>query len=333
MRVLAMLASRLAWMPVTIVGLALLVFTISHVVPADPAALIAGEHASPEQVAALRKQYGLDRPLPEQFVHYLGALATGDMGTSFFTQRPVSEELLTRVAATFELAVYAILAACALGIPLGVMSALRRNSLIDHVVRIVTIAGLAIAAFWLAILLQLLFSMVFDVLPVRGRLAGWGPEPLTGFLTVDAVIRGDWEGLADAMRHLVLPVTTLALPATAVIARFTRAGVLNIIASNFVFYQTAMGFPRRRIVWKYILRGALIGTLTQIGIIFGNLLAGAVVVEAVFDWPGIGTFAVNSILQSDYNSIMGFTIFTGIVFIIVNFAVDVGQTLLDPRGR
>src|ERR1700722_7248787 len=147
------------------------------------------------------------------------------------------------------------------------------------------------------------------------------------------MLRGDWETLGQSLRYLALLMLTLALPAMATIVRFTRAGVLNVMSSNFVFYQTAMGIPRRRVVWKYILRAALIGTLTQIGLIFGNLIAGAVVVETVFDWPGLGRFGVNSILHSDYNAIMSFPGFAGVVFILTYLAVDIAQTLLDPRGR
>jgi peptide/nickel transport system permease protein len=258
---------------------------------------------------------------------------SGDMGISLFTQRPVAEDLLTRLPATMELALYAMAIAVLCGVPLGVVAALRRNSWLDHFVRVITVAGLAMAAFWLAILLQLLFSMWLGVTPVQGRINGWGPDPITGFFTIDAVVMGDWETLGQALRHLALPMLTLALPAVATIVRFTRAGMINVMSSNFVFYQTAMGIPRRRIVWKYLLRAALIGTLTQIGLIFGNLIANAVVVETVFDWPGLGSFAVNSILRSDYNAVMSFTVFTGVVFILTNLAVDIAQTLLDPRGR
>jgi peptide/nickel transport system permease protein len=328
-----MVARRLLWMPPTLLGLVLIVFAISHIIPSDPARVMAGENAPPEQVAALRHQYGLDLPLPWQFAHYVRDIVTGDMGTSLFTQRPVAEDLWSRLPPTFELALYAIVIAVVAGVPLGVVAALSRNSLLDHAVRIVTVGGLAMAAFWLAILLQLLFSMWLGVTPVQGRIDGWGPDPITGFYTLDALLRGDWETLGGSLLHLALPVATLALPATATIVRFTRAGVLNVMSSNFVFYQAAMGIPRRRVVWKYILRGALIGTLTQIGLIFGTLIANAVVVEAVFDWPGLGSFAVHSILQSDYNAIMGFTLFVGVVFVLVNLTVDVAQAVLDPRGR
>jgi ABC-type dipeptide/oligopeptide/nickel transport system permease component len=328
-----MVARRAIWMPPTLFGLVLIVFAISHVIPSDPARVMAGENAPAEQVQALRHKYGLDLPLPQQFLRYVGEVATGNMGTSLFTQRPVAEDLWSRLPATLELALYAIVIAVVFGVPLGVVAALRRNTLLDHLLRLGTITGLAMAAFWLAILLQLLFSMWLGVTPIQGRIDGWGPDPITGFYTVDAVLRGDWATLGQSLRYLALPVLTLALPAMATIVRFTRAGVLNVMSSDFAFYQTAMGIPRRRTVWKYILRSALIGTLTQIGLIFGNLIAGAVVVETVFDWPGLGSFAVNSILQSDYNAIMSFTLFVGAVFILVNLLVDVAQAVLDPRGR
>lgn len=328
-----MVVRRIMWMPPTLFGLVLIVFVISHVIPSDPARVMAGENAPAEQVQALRHKYGLDLPLPQQFLRYVGDTATGNMGTSLFTQRPVAEDLWSRLPATLELALYAMVIAVVGGVPLGVVAAVRRNSLLDHVVRVATITGLAMAAFWLAILLQLLFSMWLGLTPVQGRIDGWGPDPITGFYTIDAVLRGDWETLGQSLRYLALPMLTLALPAMATIVRFTRAGVLNVMSSNFVFYQTAMGIPRRRVVRKYILRSALIGTLTQIGLIFGNLIAGAVVVETVFDWPGLGSFAVNSILQSDYNAIMGFTLFVGVVFILVNLLVDVAQAVLDPRDR
>jgi ABC-type dipeptide/oligopeptide/nickel transport system permease component len=333
MRLIAMIARRCLWMPPTLFGLLLIVFAVSHVIPSDPARIMAGENATPDQIAAIRQQYGLDQSLPMQFLHYVQGVLTGNMGTSLFTQRPVAEDLIARLPATMELALYAMALAVLAGVPLGVVAALQRNTWFDHVVRLITVAGLAMAAFWLAILLQLLFSMWLRLTPVQGRIDGWGPDTITGFFTVDAILRGDWPTLFDALRHLALPTLTLALPAIATIVRFTRAGMINVMSSNFVFYQVAMGIPRHRIVWKYLLRAALIGTLTQIGLIFGNLIAGAVVVETVFDWPGLGSFAVNSILHSDYNAIMSFTVFVGVIFILTNLAVDIAQTLLDPRGR
>jgi peptide/nickel transport system permease protein len=333
MRLLVLALKRVAWMPPTLLGLTLIVFVVSHAIPADPARVMAGDNASAAQVEAVRVRFGLDKPLPQQFVRYVTDVLSGEMGVSLYSQRPVAEDLLTRLPATFELAIAATILAVLIGLPLGVVSALYRNSLLDQAVRLVTIAGLAMAAFWLAILLQLLFSMKLGITPVQGRIDGWGPDPITGFYTVDALLRGDFATFGTVLRYLALPTFTLAIPAAATIVRFTRAGVLNVLSSNFVFYQGAMGLPRRVVIWKYILRSALIGTLTQIGLVFGTLLTNAVVVETVFSWPGLGQFAYNSILQSDYNAIMGFTLFTGSAFIAVNLLVDIAQAVLDPRER
>jgi peptide/nickel transport system permease protein len=332
MRTLVVILRRLIWVVPTLLGLLAIVFTVSHIIPADPAATLAGENATKAQIEAIRKQYGFDQPLPVQFLRYVQKVATGDLGISLYTQRPISEDLITRVPATLELAVVTILVAAGLGVPLGVIAAVRRNSLLDHALRIFTVSGLAIASFWLAILFQLLFAMKLGLTPLQGRVSGWGPSHVTGFFLIDAVITGDWRVLGNVAAHLVLPVLTLSFPAMATIVRFTRAGVLDAINSNYVLYEQAMGLPRRVIIWKYVLRNALIGTVTQIGLIFGILLAGAVVVESVFDWPGLGLYAVNAILRSDYNAIMGFTLITGAVFILVNLIVDIVHGLIDPRG-
>lgn len=323
--------NRLLWVVPTLLGLLAIVFFISHVIPADPAAFVAGENASAETIAAIRARLGLDQPAHIQFIRYVQAVAEGELGRSIYTGRPVAEDLLGRLPATMELAIAAVLVAGAIGIPLGVVSALYRNTWLDHGLRVVTIAGLAMASFWFAIILQLTFSMRLGITPLHGRVDGWGPEQITGFYVIDALIMQDPEILVDALHHMVLPVVTLALPATATIVRFTRAGVLNALSSNYVLYATAMGYPRALVVWKYVLRNALIGTVTQIGLIFGLLLAGAVVVEAVFDWPGLGMFAVNSILSSDYNAVMGFTLITGTLFIVVNLVVDILHGMIDPR--
>src|SRR6266850_626184 len=254
MRLLALALRRLMWFVPTLLGLLAVTFVISRVVPADPVGLVAGETATPAQVAALRRELGFDRPLPVQFVDYVARLVRGDMGQSLYTRRSIAADLAHRLPATIELTVVAMVVSVVVGIPLGVLSALWRNSLLDHALRVVTVSGLAIASFWLGIMLQLL-------------------------------------------------------------------------------YERAMGLPRSVIVWKYMLRSALTSTVTQIGLLFGILLAGAVVTEAVFDWPGIGTYAVNSILRSDYNAVMGFTVWAGTIFIVVNLLVDVAHTLVDPRER
>ena len=280
----------------------------------------------------MRERFGFDKPLPVQFVKYLRDIAQGNLGVSLFTQQPIIDDLKSRLPATLELTIFAVLIAGLIGIPLGVFCGLHRNSWIDHVLRVVTVSGLAVASFWLAMQFQFLFSMKLGWLPLSGRIEGFPPETVTGLMLVDAMIEGDREMIGSAFRHIVLPTLTLALPAAATVVRFTRNGVIGVIGSPSVAYQTAMGLPRRLIVWKYVLRMALTATVTQLGLIFGILLAGAVVVETVFDWPGLGAYAVRSILQSDYNAVMGFTLCTGALFVLINLLVDMLQAAIDPRG-
>ncbi len=331
MKHLVLILNRSLWFVPTVLGLLVITFTVSHLIPADPIAAAAGENATAEQIEALRAKFGLDQPVYIQLLRYVVAVLHGDFGISLYTQRPIVDDLATRIPATLELTFVAVLIAALAGIPLGVLSAVHRNTLLDHVLRVVTVSGLAIAAFWLAILFQLLFAMRLGWTPLQGRVDGWGPDEVTGFFLIDSVLMGDFEVFGDVVSHMVLPALTLAFPAMATIVRFTRAGVLEAINSNYVMYEEAMGFPRRIIVWKYVLRNALIGTVTQIGLIFGILIANAVVVEAVFDWPGLGSYAVSSILQSDYNGIMAFTIVAGVIFIVVNLLVDIAHGLIDPR--
>ncbi|MBI2528845.1 MAG: ABC transporter permease [Candidatus Rokubacteria bacterium] len=331
MRFLVLTAKRFVWFVPTVGGLIAIVFVVSHVIPADPAALIAGATATEAHKAAVRAQYGFDKPLVVQLGNYYLNLVQGDLGKSLFTTRPVAEDLFARLPATIELTFVAMLVAVVVGTPLGVLAALRRNSAFDHVVRLVTVSGLAIASFWLGLMLQWLFAMKLGWTPLRGRIEGFPPPGITGLLTVDALLGGDVDALASALWHLALPTLTLAFPALATVVRFTRAGVLETIQSAAVQYQRSMGIPWTVIVWKYILRGALTSTVTQIGLLFGLLLGGAIVIETVFDWPGIGSYAFNAILQSDYNAVMGFTLYAGVMFILANLAVDLAHVLIDPR--
>lgn len=331
MRALVLTVNRLFWFIPTLLGLLIITFTITHIIPADPIAFIAGDNATAEQIADLKAKFGVDKPVPIQLWNYIIGVFQGDLGISLYTQRPISDDLVSRIPATLELTLVAVLLSALIGIPLGVLAAVHRNSWLDHVLRVFTVSGLAIAAFWLAILFQLLFAMELQWTPLQGRVDGWGPDVVTGFFLLDALLMQDWEIFWDVVHHLILPAITLAFPAMATVMRFTRAGVLDALNSNFVDYQQAMGIPRRVIVWRYVLRNALIGTVTQIGLIFGNLIASGVVVEAVFDWPGLGLYAVQSILQSDYNAIMGFTLVMGTIFIIANLLVDITHGLIDPR--
>ena len=327
------LLRRLALSLPALLGLVLLTFVLSRVVPGDPAAALAGDAATPAQIAEIRAQYGLDRPLAEQALIHLKQVVQGDFGRSIFSGRPVAEEILQRLPATLELTFAALLLASLIGIPLGLIAALHHNGLIDHLVRVMSVGGLAIASFWLAIMLQLVFSMELDILPLRGRLdvALGTPPRLTGFLLPDTLLAGRPDMFLSALRHLVLPAVTLALPGIATIARFTRSGVLETLQKEFVLYARAAGYGRVRLAAIYVLRNAVTVTVTQIGLLFGALISGAVAVEAVFDWPGLGTYAVQAILAADYKALLAVTLVVGVVYAVVNVLVDLAQALIDPR--
>lgn len=314
-------------------GLVILTFVLSRVVPGDAAATLAGDAATPAQIADIRARYGLDRPIMEQAVIHVRQVLTGDFGSSIFSGRPVAEEIIQRLPATLELTFAALFLATVLGIPLGLLAALDHNGPVDHLVRLLSVGGLAIASFWLAIMLQLVFSMDLDILPLRGRMdvALGQPARVTGSMLIDSLLAGRPDMFVDACRHLVLPAVTLALPGLATIARFTRSGVLETLQKDFVLYARAAGYGRVRLAAIYVLRNAVNVTVTQIGLLFGALISGAVAVEAVFDWPGLGTYAVQAILSADYKALLAVTLVVGVVYAVVNVAVDVVQALIDPR--
>lgn len=317
----------------SLAGLLLVTFLLIHSVPSDPAVAMAGDAGTPEQIARLRQQYGLDRPIWEQFLVYVGRVAAFDFGESVFSRRPVSIDILQRLPATLELTFAALLLSIALGVPLGVMAALNHNTWPDYLLRVFSVLGIAVAAFWFAIMLQILFAMDLGWLPLRGDLNSTMQRPprVTGFLSLDALLAGRWDAFGDHLRHLVLPAVTLSLGGLATIVRFTRAGVLDTLQQDFVFYERAMGYRWRRLVWIFILRNSVTATVTQIGLLFGGLIAGGVVVESIFDWPGIGSYTVQAILTGDKQVMLAVTLLVGTVYAVVNILVDVVHGLLDPR--
>ncbi len=316
-------------------GLLVLTFFLIRVVPADPAAALAGDNATPAQIAEVRRQYGLDRPLWEQFVVYVGQVAKFDFGDSAYSRRKVALDISQRLPATLELSITALVLAIALGIPLGTVAAVNHNRWPDTLLRVLTVGGVAIAAFWFAIELQLVFAMELDWLPLRGRLSTdlVAPPTITGFYLIDSLVAGRLDAFADAAWHLVLPAVTLSLGGLATIARFTRAGVLETLQKDFVAYERAQGFPSRALIWKFVLKNSVVAAITQIGLLFGGLIAGAVVVETIFDWPGIGFYTVQAILTADYKVMLAVTLLIGVIYAAVNILVDLVHGLIDPRLR
>ena len=314
-------------------GLMIVTFLLIRMVPADPAAALAGDNATPQQIAEIRHQYGFDRPIYEQLALYVGQVFRFDFGESEYSHRPVGVDIAQRLPATLELTFAALFIAIAIGIPLGVVAGVNHNRWPDFTLRLFSITGVALAAFWVAIMLQLLFSMQLDWLPLRGRTSAGAvlPPEITGSLLVDSLIAGKLGVFWDALRHLIMPAVTLCLGPLATIARFTRAGVLETMQKDFVLYERAVGYPRRRLVWIYVLRNSVIAAVTQIGLLFGALIAGAVVVESIFDWPGIGNYAVQAILTADYKVMLAVTLLIGVVYTVVNILTDLVHGLLDPR--
>lgn len=330
---LSFIARRLMLAIPVLFGLLVLTFVLVRLVPSDPAAALAGEMGSVEMIEAIRKEYGFDRPIVEQFFIYLGQVVQGNLGISYATRRPVMSDVIDRLPATIELTLFAISLAAFLGITIGVIAAEYHGRWIDLAIRVCTIGGLAIASFWMAIMLQFLFSMELDLLPVHGRLTSTTipPPSVTGMYLLDSLIVGRLDIFIDALRHIILPGVTLAIGPTATIGRFTRSGVLDALQKDYVTYETAVGYPRMVIMSKYVLRNSVITTVTQIGLLLGGVLSSAVVIEAIFDWPGLGSYAVTSIFASDYQAILAATLVIGVAYAVINLAVDIVHALIDPR--
>jgi len=331
--VLRFLVRRVLLVLPVLFGLLVLTFILVRIVPNDPSAALAGQNATPQQITEIRAKYGFDRPLIIQFFVYLKQVAQGDFGTSIQSGRPVVTDIGQRLPATLELTFAALGLGVFLGVPLGTLAAVRHNRMLDHVVRFFTVGGIAIASFWLAIMLQLLFAMQLDVLPLRGRLSAImdAPPTITGLYLFDSLVTGRFDIFWNALHHITLPAITLSFGSLATITRFTRSGVLETLQKEYVQYETAVGYPRWLLVSVYVLRNSVVATVTQIGLLFGALLAGSIVVEAIYDWPGIGSYAVLAIFTSDYKAILAMTLLVGVIYAAVNILVDVIHGVIDPR--
>ncbi|TYC61899.1 ABC transporter permease [Rhodobacterales bacterium] len=319
----------------TMLGIAVLTFVITNIAPGDPARLVAGPNATEDMVETIRSEYGLDRPIVEQFVIYMKDLMTGDFGTSIVSTRPVLDELLRYAPATIELVLVAMLLGIVVGVPLGMLSAVYKDGPIDHVTRILSISGVALPAFWFGILMQLYFSVELGWLPVSGRLplVARPPDMVTGSLLIDSLISGNFKTFNSALSYIILPAIVLSFPCLASILRVNRAEMIEVLQSDYIVAARAHGISSRRIVAIYALKNALLPTLAMIGLRFGWMLGSTVLVETVFDWPGIGLYAVSSALASDFKPVIGVTLLIGFLFIIANTLVDLAYAWIDPRLR
>jgi peptide/nickel transport system permease protein len=334
---LTYLARRLGLTVVALFGVVVVAFLIAHMVPADPLAAVLSEHATKDPAIreAYMKRWGLDRPVHEQFVRYLANVLRGDLGESFTTRRPVVQDLRQFLPGTVELAMAALVVSVVFGVPLGIWAAVRHNSWVDHLTRVLSLVGAASPIFWTGLIALHIFYYRLEWAPGPGRLDTHlqMPVAVTGFTLVDTLLAGDMERFASALRHTILPALVLGWFIMGIVSRTMRAALLEVLAADYVRTARAKGLGEAVVVGGHALRNALIPVVTVTGLNFASLLSGAVLTETVFAWPGIGRYAVTAAVRLDYPAILGVTMITAIVYLAVNFLVDVLYGVLDPRIR
>jgi peptide/nickel transport system permease protein len=315
-----------------LIGVSIIVFSLMRVFSPDPAPVVLGQHATEETIAVWRHANGLDRPVVEQYLTFVTGALKGDLGTSYYTKSPVAEEIGARFPATIELAVVAIIFASLVGILLGVIAAVKKNSVFDAAGTLLALVGVSIPIFWLGILFIMFFSGFLHLLPSGGRInVLLQPVHVTGFYSIDAILQGNWEGLKDAAIHIILPALTLGMYSMAIITRMTRSTMLDTLGQDYIRTARAKGISEAKVVGKHALRNSLIPVTTVIGLQFGALLGGALLTESVFSWPGIGKFTVDCILKSDFPIVQGIVLLVAVIFVIVNLVADLIYAYLDPR--
>jgi len=315
-----------------LLGVSVFVFSFVHLIPGDPAVTMLGERATPQKVAEVRARLGLDRPIHEQYLLYIGKAIRGDLGVSIVRGDPVFTDILHRFPATVELAVSAIFLALIFGVPIGIVSAVWRKSLVDSLSRVLALTGVSMPIFWLGVMLAWVFAVELHWLPTGARLDSVADyEPVTHFVLIDAVIQRNWAMIPDALRHLVLPSVALATIPLAVIARMMRASMLEVLSRDYIRTADAKGLSRSGVVLRHGLRNALLPVLTVVGLQVGSLLAGAILTETIFSWPGIGRWVYESIESRDYPIVQGASLFIGVVVVVVNLLTDLLYAAVDPR--
>ncbi|NMG66039.1 ABC transporter permease subunit [Azoarcus indigens] len=319
-----------------IIGVVIVTFVLTRALPGDPAAYFAGPAGSTEAIEEIRVKLGLDRSLPEQFVSYVGDLVRGDWGNSLTTGQPVLAEIADRLPASLELTLVGLLLAVVVAIPLGVLAATRPGSWIDHLCRGITTAGVSLPTFFTGLLLAYVFYFLLGWAPSPlGRLDPYATAPdfVTGFYLIDSLIAGDLETFASAAKQLILPAITLALFVLAPLARMTRASMLGVLSADFIRTARASGLRPTTVLFTYAFRNALLPVLTTLGMVFSFLLGSNVLVEKVFAWPGIGSFAIEALVASDYAPVQGFVLAMALLYVLLNLLIDVAYGLVDPRAR
>jgi len=328
------LVHRLLSLIPVLLGISLLVFLFIHFIPGDPIWVMLGDFATEESVADLRQDLGLDEPLHIQYLKYVGRLLQGDLGTSIHTRNPITSDLATRLPASLELAITAMLIASLIGIPAGVISAMKHQSLIDSASMVGTLIGVSLPIYVLGLFAIWIFAVKLGWLPPGGRLSSdIELVRITGFHVLDSIITRNWTALGDSLKHLTIPAVVLATVPMAIIARITRASVLEVLSQDFVRTARSKGLRERAVVKRHVLKNAMLPIITVVGIQFGVILSGAVLTETIFSWPGIGRWVYEAIQKRDYPVVQGMTLFIGVVFLLSSLVVDALYVWLDPRIR
>jgi len=320
----------------TLIGVVIVTFLLTRVLPGDPAVYFAGPAATPQSIADIRKSLGLDKPLPEQFLHYVDDLAHGNLGNSLATGRPVATEIVSRLPASAELTLFGLIIAIVIAIPLGILAAVKQGSWIDHTCRIVATAGVSLPVFFTGLLLVYVFYFRLGWAPAPlGRLDVFFSEPpqVTGFYLIDSLIAGDFQVFRAAFTQLILPGATLAIFSLAPITRMTRAAMLEVLASDYVRTARASGLSSYTVIVTYAFRNAMLPVITTLGMVFSFLLGANVLVEKVFAWPGIGSFAVEALIASDFAPVQGFVLTMAVLYVALNLLIDILYGVVDPRVR
>jgi peptide/nickel transport system permease protein len=317
-----------------LLGVSIVVFFMVRAIPGDPAQIMLGQQATQEQVQQIRENMGLDKPIFVQYGLFLKDALRGDLGDSIVTGRPVTTELLTRLPATFELVAFAMLIAILVGVPVGVISAVRQYSLLDKTTSVLALTGISMPIFWLAMVLVVIFGVNLELLPFPGRLdPTTGITAITGLVLVDSLLTLNFAGFWDGLLHLIMPALALATIPMAVIMRMTRSSMLEVMNEDYVRTARAKGVVPWRVVFKHALRNAMLPTITVIGLQVGLLMVGAIITETIFSWPGIGLYTYTSISSRDYASIQGVVLYAALLFVLINLIVDILYAILDPRVR
>ncbi len=335
MGIISYLTRRLIFFIPVLIGVTLITFTISHLVPGDPAVMMAGPKAKPEVVNKIRDDLGLNKPTHIQYLIYIKQLSKGDLGDSLHSHRPVLQDIKEYFPATLELTIFSMIITLIIAIPFGVISAKNKDRVPDHLSRFIALVGVATPSFWLGMMLLLIFYLVLGILPGGGRISSAvsAPPTVTGLYVLDSILNGNFQAFLSSLKHLILPSITQAAYSIGLLTRMGRSSMLEVLRQDYIRTARAKGLKEKVVIYKHALKNSLIPVITMVGMSFGYLLGGSVLTETIFSWPGMGRYAVKAITFLDFPAVMGVTVIMALLFVLINLMVDLAYYYVDPRIR